>query len=505
MSYGTENRQKLPEQGKDAALAERFPSSNQLKWSVVLLLAYFGLRLIYFATNIAPFIPPDEETHFGCSRIFSKVFFLPDNSPDSYQFGLVTNIPWLYYWIMGKLLALNIFGFPAGVYLRLLNIPFAFCTVFFVWRTLRLLTDDRLTQMLLLVAMTNTLLFSFLSAAVSYDNLANLLAAVSVYYLLAFFKERSGNLLALCFVSQLAGSLTKITFLPLILVMNGLLLVHEFRNIPHLPSALPVWFKAAGWRGAALALAVLLALSLNLQLYGGNYLRYRSISPEMYEVLPREIAMQNRLNARNMIFDLFKQGRVTKEQALEMTGQIRSPGDRGDAIALVENYDDTLKGRGEEKLAPLEYAGIWLLNMTGTVFGIKAQQYMPDSGPMLYMFLVLMLLSGLAFLAQWRPKEKDAWLGASLVVIPGFYAAFLLYFVNYTTYLDTKMFGMTVTGRYLLPIVGASYVVACHYLLRFFRGRLVRLGIAMAASLLFIASDFPFFLLHVTQKWLVSS
>src|ERR1035437_8987005 len=197
-----------------------FPSPRRFKWIVITLLVYFGVRLLFFATNISPYVPPDEVTHFGVCRIFSKVFLLPGNSPETYQYGLVTNIPWLYYWIMGKLLFFNFFGISDLVFLRLLNIPLAFGTIYYTWRLLRLLTDDRLTQLLLIVAMTNTMMFSFLSASVSYDNLTNLLAAMSVFYLFAFFKERSGVMLLISYLCQLAGCLTKITIFPLILILN---------------------------------------------------------------------------------------------------------------------------------------------------------------------------------------------------------------------------------------------------------------------------------------------
>ena len=151
---------------------------------------------------------------------------------------------------------LNVFGIPDLLFLRLLNIPFAFATIYFVWRMLRLLTDDRLTQILLIVAMTNTIMFSFLSAFVTYDNLTNLLAAMAMYYLLAFFQTRSGDLLAASFLCQLAGSLTKISFLPLVLVLNILLLIHEFKNLRDLPGSLKDYFQAAGWQRLGLALGI---------------------------------------------------------------------------------------------------------------------------------------------------------------------------------------------------------------------------------------------------------
>lgn len=172
----------------------------------------FRVAADFFALTVAPDVSPDEVTHFGIAKIYSEVFFLPENSPRSYEYGLVTNIPYLYYWTMGKLLAVNIFGFPDLIFLRFLNIPFAFATVCFALCIMRFLTDDLLTQILLVIVMTNTLMFSFLSAFVSYDNLTNLLAVMAVYYLLAFFKDRSVNMLLASFLCQLAGCLTKINF-----------------------------------------------------------------------------------------------------------------------------------------------------------------------------------------------------------------------------------------------------------------------------------------------------
>lgn len=130
---------------------KEFPSSRQLKWILAFLCLYFGLRLLFFALFISPYIPPDEVTHLGLAKIFSKVLLLPENSVETYQYGLVTNISWLYYWVMGKLLPLNVFGISDLLFLRLFNVLFAFGTVFFSWRLLRLLTDDRLTQLLLVV------------------------------------------------------------------------------------------------------------------------------------------------------------------------------------------------------------------------------------------------------------------------------------------------------------------------------------------------------------------
>ena len=483
------------------AIPEReFLSRRFFTWSVLILLSYFGLRLLFLAFIIPPFGPPDEVTHFGCSRIFSQVLLLPDNSPETYQFGLVTNIPWLYYWIMGKFLHLNFFGVPDLLFLRLLNIPFAFGTVFYLWRTFRLLTADRLGALLLLVAITNTLMFTFLSAAVSYDNLTNLLAAMAVYYLLAFFKERSGNLLAASLACQLAGCLTKNTMLPLVLVLNLLLFIGEFRNLRVLPAALWTWLRASGVRGLVATAVIIAALALNIQLYGGNYLHYGSLAPEMYQVLPMDAAMQNRLAAREVIFKSFKEGNTSREQALALTARIDSASDRADTLALIENHQDVLDGRIQMLDLPA-YIQIWVFNILGTVYGVKCQMGMlPEHLWGILCFAGVMLLSVLGFLVRWRPG-KDGWLAPCLALCASFYLLFLLFAVCYRGYLYYEQPGIGLQGRYVFPVLGPIYVLVCYYLLDLFQNSRIRLAVAAVAALLFLGCDLPYLLTQAPRYW----
>ncbi|HZV81864.1 MAG TPA: hypothetical protein VFF53_06810, partial [Geobacteraceae bacterium] len=337
--------------------AEGFISATFLKWSSVILLLYFGARLLYFAVSISPFVPPDEVTHAGLCKVFSKVILFPHNSPATYEFGLVTNIPWLYYFILGKLLHLNFIGLPDLVFLRLLNIPLAFGTVFFARRTLLLLTHDRLAQLLLLVAMTNTAMFSLLSASVSYDNLTNLLAAMSVYYLLAFWKLRAGSLLAAAILCQLAGALTKFTFLPLCLALTVLLVLHEWRNLATFPAAVGRYFRESASRAWLTTLLLLVAAGLDLQLYAGNYLTYGSLNPSMAVVLSPSAALNYRLDARGTIFSEYKTGKISYLDALILTGEIRHPGDKADTFYLLMNYEK-LKSNPQLWLSLPDYARV---------------------------------------------------------------------------------------------------------------------------------------------------
>ena len=469
-----------------------------MEWAIRFLLAYFVLRLLYFALNVSSFAPPDEVTHSGLCKIFSSVFLLPQNSPQTYEFGLVTNTPWLYYWSMGKLLHLNIFGLTDLVFLRLLNIPLAFGTVFFVRQTLLLMTDDRLTQLLLVIVMTNTAMFSLLSASVSYDNLTNLLAAMAIYYLFAFFKNRSGNMLAASILCQLAGCLTKVTFLPLVLALGFLLIVYELKNLRSLPSALTNHFRTTKLRSCLSALLILVALGLNLHLYAGNYLHYGTLNPGMAEVLPKSV-LQYRVGARDMIFRLYTQEKISYMEALMMAGDIKHVGDKSDTFYLLMTYEN-LKRSPQLWLRPLQYSKVWFGSMTSSIFGIKGHLSMYKSTPYLIPLYLVMAISTLGFVIRWRPP-KSGWLPLSLASVACCYAGYIMYKVNYCAYLYYGTPGITLQGRYLFPVIGPLYVLLCYYLLQLSRYNKIRLTLALTTALLFIAYDFPWFLMHATTQW----
>jgi hypothetical protein len=477
---------------------DRFLPSPFMNWSLTILLAYFGARLLFFALTINPFVPPDEITHAGLSNIFSKTFLFPTNSPETWQFGLVTNTPWLYYWTMGKLLHLNIFGLSDLVFLRLFNIPFAFGTIWYVVRLFRLLSDNRLALLLLVAMMTNTAMFSLLSASVSYDNMTNMLAAMAIYFQFAFYRQRAGGLLVASLLCQLAGCLTKITFLPLVLVLNVLLLTCEWRQLPGLPAAAWRYFRLSP-RRIGLGVMLLVAVGLNLQLYAGNYLHFGTLNPGMSEVLSQKAAMEHRLDARGIIFNQYKDGKISYMDALILTGEMNHPGDKADTFYLLMNYEN-LKKNPQLWLGPLAYIKVWFENMVATIFGIKSHLIMVKDWRYLTPLHAIMSLSLLGFIVRWRPHESG-WLPPGLAAVAAFYAGYLLYEVNYPSYLNYGAPALTVYGRYLFPIIGVCYSLSVYYILALFRSEQIRIALALSMAVLFIAYDFPWFLMHATPEW----
>ena len=186
---------------------------------VVLLLVYFAARLGYFAVRVHPSNPPDEITHFGLCVAFSSAALVPADSADTFRYGAIAHQPFFYYLLMGKLLSINVFPLSDLVFLRLMNGALGVLTAIYGYRWIGLLTGNALVRLLFLAMLTNTLMFTGLSASVSYDNLANLLVAMSFFYLFAFFDQRNAKQVAAFALSILAGCITKRTLLPLAFVL----------------------------------------------------------------------------------------------------------------------------------------------------------------------------------------------------------------------------------------------------------------------------------------------
>ena len=182
---------------------------------LALLLIYFALRAIHLAWVTPASIPPDEFSHFGRAVVFSQAAWLPPDGPDSYRYGLMRDTPYLYSLAMGKLLALNALPIDDLRFLRLVNVVIGVLTVWIAMRAMALLSSDPIARVLFGVMITNTLMLTFLSASVSYDNGANLCAALAFACLFAFMRwQRPAHLAGLA-LALLAGTLTMKTLLPL--------------------------------------------------------------------------------------------------------------------------------------------------------------------------------------------------------------------------------------------------------------------------------------------------
>jgi hypothetical protein len=468
------------------------------KWVVGLLLAWFAARLVFLALRLHPMVPPDEVTHFGRCLAYSKVLLIPDNSPETLVHGLVNHRPYLYYWLMGKLLNLNVFPESDLGFLRLANAAMGLLTVVYGYRWMCRMTDNPLVRVLFVVLITNTLMFTGVSAAVSYDNLANLLAAMAVYYLFAFFEGRRPESLAVFALVLLAGALTKRTFLPLGFIMLAVLALRERRALPTAHRHLLDFarsLKPPEWRRPALCVLLGLGLALNLGLYGGNWLRYEKLVPGFDQVVGFEGAMKNRIFARDFVTREFRQGRLSYDQALRMTEKIKHRGDRGDAKILLRAAqlpDSALIG-------PVAYVSAWSQQMLLGIVGYWGHRQALKNHDQMLPYFAILALAGVLFIRKWRQEEARGYTGWAALIGFG-YAMVLIWLVNYPSYLETRFVQLAVQGRYVFPVLVPLWGLLAHTLLVYWPRR-AQVAITLVVAGVFLYGDSPFFLANTDGRW----
>jgi hypothetical protein len=229
-----------------------------------------------------------------------------------------------------------------------------------------------MVRILFLVMATNTLMFTFIGSAVSYDNLVNLLAVLSVASLVGFVATEKPSQLLLFLLWNFLGTLTKTTFLPLTLVLMALYLFDRRSKLRE--DALSVFklVSAGSHRARLLVFVTLVALLGNFWLYGSNLVRFGKPVPGCSDVLDLEQCMENRIFARNWVVNGYRTDRLTFNQAMAETWKINHPGDRDHAVRLLQNERAYRQSR-PKPLPRWDYIQmVWIQAMKPTIFGIQA-------------------------------------------------------------------------------------------------------------------------------------
>ncbi|VAX10705.1 hypothetical protein MNBD_GAMMA26-2433 [hydrothermal vent metagenome] len=465
-------------------------------WAIILLGIYFIGRLCYFAFTVGPGVPPDEITHISIVRLYAQTLLGIENSPASFQHGLVTHVPYLYYFIMGK--AAAVIGDNHST-LRVLNIGLSLGSLVVAYRLSLLVLQNPLARVLFFVLLTNTLMFGFLSASVNYDNLANLLAVLAIYYLVRYSRtEESAHLLWFIIYTGL-GLLTKTTFLMLTPVL-GLAWLFLRRHCLRADVQRLLQEICAGKRNVqVLLLGVVVCVIANLSLYGVNLVRYGNIIPSCAQVISHEQCMDNRIYARNWVLGQYQSGKLSYIDAWRATAQIKHPGDIAHAKRLLEN-ERRVKQIQLASLNVFDYMHlVWVEAVKPSVFGIQAHQSMLRTPNELWSYGLIFFTALLLLVRNIRLDGTDSiWFGLAIVVF-GYYI-FLVGYYNYSGYLRHHAPLLGVQGRYLFHVLLPAYLLMAEFLLRPFQKK-VQIAIALLVGGVFIVGDFPYYLSHVSEVW----
>lgn len=492
-------RARLASLGRDVDL--RLWAERSYRVLIVVTLLYFVAQLVFYAFAVGHHIPPDETTHVGLARHYSKYVLLPENTPESYQYGLVTNVPYLYSFLLGKLIKLNVFGLNDVVFLRLVNVVIGLLTVWVGFLWVRLVSQSRLVRLGSLVVITNIPMFSLLCASVNYDNLVNLLAVVAIYGLSRFLLYGGYTALFWCAGASLAGCLTKVSFVPLAGLFVIVAAVALWRRRDSVVSDFRAYLAELRPGKAALLATTLVFVYLNAMLYVGNIVQYgfyKNLLPPATRILPFEACMQYRIYAQHLIIDLYRSDQITLEDATKLAYSIKDKGDRQITLVLLQQLKEG-KGKPFVPIDRFSYGMIWLQGMINSTIGIGAHRMLTKSGYGWWAYVVVLLAALAEFVRKWRWRSDGAVVN-SAVFITSAYVLIIMQMVIYQYYLAFRNPQYSLQGRYLFPVIVPIVGLGMRYLLSI-GPRGLRWGFFGAVCVLFIWGDLPYFLARAGGQW----
>ncbi|HBH11615.1 MAG TPA: hypothetical protein DDX29_00605 [Clostridiales bacterium] len=393
---------------------------------IILFVVFIGYSSV-LAVNLQPAVIPDEPAHFTFSKHFATTWGIPPDTYETYTWGwYIKQNPFLYHWSNGRLINVmqlitpEINDLQLLIGLRLINVLYASGTLLFLFMISVELIPDRWWQLLPVFLLSNTLMFVFLAAGVNYDNLANLLCMIGLYFFVRVYREHNflTNSLAWMIFIGLA-TLVKYTILPLALAMSIAWLIYV---ILHRKSVFPI--NLSGARKILLTIIFLAVVLFNISIYGMNLILYQNILPPCQEILLESQCAISPFEKR------YQEIAIKPKMTIQESIEEGYPG-------LIAYAFDT-----------------WVENMLLRTFGmIGHKSYFPLD--LLMYFKILFYGTGILGLIFFRQKSL---LKFSLVGIVLFYALVLL-ITNYNSELTYGFIHIALQGRYIFPVIGLIYVL----------------------------------------------
>ena len=261
-------------------------------WFVCLFFVYLAVKAVFFDSLINVVIPPDYNYHVGVSKIYKNnpkiIFFwnkgdVKISCDDLVRYNPpVSTSPFLYHSIVGKVWFLT----GSLKITSLIQTIFGLLTVFYVYLLARMISERKIVTYLAMVIAGSLPMFSYEINYLTYDNLVNLAGAASIYYLMIYWKKRKISDLVKLFIFLFVGSLTKITFGPLLIIILFLLAILVNKSIfKVIKNFFGFLFKKKNFW---LTFVFLFFLGLTLAFYGRNLIKYRALFPKYSYYLERD-------------------------------------------------------------------------------------------------------------------------------------------------------------------------------------------------------------------------
>lgn len=436
-------------------------------YKVILLFLFllFFLQSLFFALYVEEGIFPDEPHHIKLSQLYSETLGKPSNSEESFHLGSIENIPYLYHWISGRILNIKKIILSSAddlIILRIFTVITGVINLYIAYEIVKSITKDKLQHILVVAMLSNTLMFSFISAGVGYDPLLILFSFLSILLTLRLLERNSLTLLLLLIITLLAGMLTKISFLPLALVVVIFVAITIVKQRKEYLKEIKSSVKDRDKLKYLIPLLVVISffLFLTLDLYLGNIIKYRSLNPSCTQVMKEEDCMENPVFSRN--------------------------------FTIQENISSS-----EERLELYWYTAHWIYFMTNWTYGILGHITMSLSYEQFIKFFTIIFLGLIIFFRKYSIKNTGQ---NFLTIVFSFYTLILLYIFNYKDYLLYGILALAVQGRYIFPVLVSIYILVTQGLLSC-KNKYVKAIIFSSILFVFVYGNIPFFMKNFTEDW----
>ena len=436
------------------------------KIALIFIFLVFLLVCIFLAFNIKMGVSPDSYYHLRVSQAYSTTLGIPQNTPQTYQWRDITRIPYLYFWINGRILNINNGVIDEVVLLRIINVIYSLGTVYVMYLLSKEIFKDKWKRVLPVFFLTHTLMFVFLSSSINYDNLANLLSTLSIYFFVKFVKKGINlKYLLLMLLSLCIGALTKSTVLPVALILVILSAVEIAKRKDEVK-------KTKAGKELLLLIPIAIFVFLNLSLYGGNLLKYKTLEPSCTQILTHEQCLENGVYYRNKV----------DYNATPINGPI-------DVFNMI------IKG---ERIGPVRYFFRWFPNLMSKIFGIMGDSSLHLPYYLVALFILFFLAGAVLIISNKRKLTK---IDKYLLTILLFYTAILFFTQNYPMYLTYNQYYLGLQGRYIFPVISIIYILLTKSFF-FIKNKKLRNIVLISFSILLIYSCNIYLFLNLPDSWL---
>jgi 4-amino-4-deoxy-L-arabinose transferase-like glycosyltransferase len=428
----------------------------------VIIVAFCAITL-YLAFNIKMGVSPDSWYHLRVSQEYSETLGIAKNNPETYKWRDIEHMPYLYFWINGRILNLNslTFNFNEVVVLRVLNVLYSVGTLIGAYLLSKEFFKKKWLNLLPVFLLANTLMFGLLSSSINYDNLANLLSVFSILFFIRAIKEKGNwKYIFLMLIMIGLGGLTKYTTLPLSFILILLTCIRVVKN----------WrVYKEGLKGKVLywLIPLILLIALNLGIYGVNIIKFQALQPECTDVLTYEQCLQNGVFYRD---------------------NITIPAQE------VSLFDMVLTG---ERLDPFRYFGYWIWEMSRRIYGIFGDMQLYAKDVIVPFYIFYFLVASVIGICSWKKLKKEA---KYISAISIFYMLVLLIVQNYDMYLKRGYPALALQGRYIFPVIVPFYILLVFFLNKI-KPKWLRAAVFAGLTILFVIGCWIFFFRNVDVSW----